>query len=475
MSGIGIDRRGRARGAAVVAVAMWVVAGSGAAVTTAAAESAAEARLAALESEVRSLRDQLAQAEPQQAPVGGEQGATRLAELERKVDILGSEISRLQLGEAAPAADESVLGFGKAASKVYRTSHGVSVGGYGEMLYERFDSERDNGAPANTADRLDFVRAIVYVGYRFDARWLFNSELEFEHASTEHGGSVAVELAQVEFRWREQLGFRGGMMLVPMGLTNELHEPTLILGTRRTETERRLIPSTWRENGIGLYGEAGPLTYRSYLINGLNARGFDAAGIREGRQWGARAFAEDFAWVGRIDYQPLAGLAIGASAYAGDSGQDLKGADGGQIDVGTLIYEAHASWSWRGLRARGLAARVTLRDVAALNEALELSGNKSIGESMWGGYVEAGFDVLSLRGSAGQASITPFVRWERLNTQASVPAGYQAAGASTRSFLTIGLEYAPLPQVVFKVDYANADNDAGTGLDQIGAAIGYIF
>jgi hypothetical protein len=183
-----------------------------------------------------------------------------------------------------------VLGFGPAASKVYKVRQGVSLGGYGEVLYENFASETQSDVPSGLTDQIDALRAIVYVGYKFSDKILFNSEVEFEHGSTEEGGSVSVEFAYLDYRLSPQVGVRAGLLLPPMGFLNEIHEPPAFLGALRPVTEQLIIPSTWRENGIGVFGGTESFNYRAYLINGLDATGFTAEeGLREGRQNGAEA------------------------------------------------------------------------------------------------------------------------------------------------------------------------------------------
>ena len=68
--------------------------------------------------------------------------SARIAELERQVEAITRELERQSLGVTVVEADSSVLGFGPAASRVYRVSQGVSIGGYGEVLYENFADER---------------------------------------------------------------------------------------------------------------------------------------------------------------------------------------------------------------------------------------------------------------------------------------------------------------------------------------------
>ena len=416
------------------------------------------------EQRVRALEQQVEQLEAEIAAMKSgsqESDAGRIAELERRLEVLAGEIEQLKIGEAAAAADESQRGFGPAASKVYRTERGLSVGGYGELRYQDFDS--------GESAELDLLRAVLYVGYKWDDRWLFNSEIEYEHA----GEEVSLEFAYLDYLWRPRANFRAGLLLVPMGFINELHEPTVFLGANRPELERRILPTTWRKNGFGLFGDFGSFTYRTYIVNGFDASGFSAGGLRGGRQEGSEAKAEDFAWVGRLDYQGRPGLLVGGSAYFGNSGQDLETAGGGGIDVGTRILEGHAEWRWRGLELRALGVQAELDDVAALNRALGLTGGGSVGETLKGYYLQLGYDVFAGRG-AGKALI-PYARWEAFNTQDAVPAGFGANPANDVETLTLGLAFKPIEQLILKSDFQNIDNEAGTGVDQFNVVLGYVF
>jgi hypothetical protein len=152
-------------------------------------------RLRELELRVKELETALAAARTE----GEAADSAGLAELERRLEILSREIEALRLGEAVIEADAGAHGLGPAAAKVYRTEKGVSLAGYGEMLYQGFDSSGDDGAPSGQTDQLDFLRAITNIGYKFIDHILFNSELEFEHASTGKEGEESVEFAYLDF------------------------------------------------------------------------------------------------------------------------------------------------------------------------------------------------------------------------------------------------------------------------------------
>ncbi len=383
------------------------------------------------------------------------------AELERRIAVLAGEVERTELGDVVGPLADSVSGLGPAASKVYAAEGGVSLGGYGEAIFKDFQGGDDE---------IDALRTVLYVGYEFDDRWLFNSELEFEHASTGADGEVSVEFAYLDGRFTDAANVRAGLLLVPMGIVNERHEPTTFPSANRPFVERFVLPTTWRELGLGAWGEAGDFSYRTYLIDGLDASGFSAGGIRGGRQNGSEALAEDFAWVGRVDWHGLEGLTIGASAYHGGSGQSQFGAD-----VDTTIVEAHAEWRWRALALRGLVARAELDDVEELNAALGFTGAESVGESIEGAYVEIAYDLLAGSGAGSRAALEPFVRFETYDTQADVPSGFSSDPANDVEVTTFGIAYRPNDHVVFKIDFNDFDDGAGTAVDQLDAALGFAF
>lgn len=392
----------------------------------------------------------------------------RLAELERRIEVLGAELERERMGDVFLPATESRYGLGPAASKIYAKEQGLSIGGYGEALYQNYDDD--------TPAEADFLRAILYVGHKFNDQWVLNTEFEFEHASTSEEGSVSVEFAYLDYLWKEAVNFRAGLVLVPMGFINEYHEPTTFFGARRPDIETVIIPSTWRENGVGVFGDVGDFSYKAFVVNGLQGEDFGPNGLRGGRQKGSEALAEDLAGVVRLDWSGLPGLTLGVSGYYGGSGQDLE------VPVDTLIAEAHAEWRWRGLTVRGLAVQAELDDVAALNRIRAADGDEpvvdadieSVGETLSGWYVEAGYDVLN-EVDRGELAVIPFVRYEQYDTQDAIPEGFRASGRYDVETVTLGLNVKPLDEIVFKAEYQMVDRADGSGVDQFNLGLGYIF
>ena len=374
-------------------------------------------------------------------------------ELMQQIGSLTDEVFRLDFGDVVPPIGESRYGLGPAASKVYSKSEGISIGGYGEAIYQ---------ATAGQTDEWDILRVIMYFGYKFTDKWVLNTEIEFEHAD-----QTSVEFATLDYLYSEAVNFRAGLVLVPMGFINELHEPNTFLSADRTQTETRIIPTTWRENGAGIFGDVGPMSYRAYIVNGFDGAGFSETGLRGGRQKGSEALAEDLAVVVRADYTETPGVIVGGSVYHGNSGQDQAGLE----DTATTIWELHGEAKYNGLWFRGLYAMATVDDVEELNAAGGFTGTDSVGEQLEGGYVEVAYDVMRHLDAESGVNVRPFVRYETVDTQAELPSGFSANSANDFDLVTFGVQIQPIDQLVIKLDYQDWDD----GNDRFSALIGWVF
>jgi len=347
------------------------------------------------------------------------------AELEAKIEALAAELESLQLQDIMPVIGSSAYGLGPAASKVYSKEQGLSIGGYGEGRYRRTDG----------GDDFDWYRHVMYFGYKFDDEWVLNTEVELEHVD-----EVFLEFAYIDYLGLGNgMNLRTGLMLNPMGLINEYHEPTTFLAANRPQTESVILPTTWRENGLGVFGETGGVDYKVYLLNGLDGSGFSDSSLRGGRQKGARALAEDFALVASANYVDIPGVRIGGSVYSGDSGQDQ-----GLGEMATDIFELHGEYKSGPWWARALYAEASVTDRDSGD--LDLSG----------AYCELGYDLLS----ESEASLYPYVRYEEIETS-----------GGDDEFTTFGIHYRPMDQLCFKLDQSTNSADEET----LSFVIGYVF
>jgi len=394
--------------------------------------------------------------------------------LERKTDILSQEVEKLRTNLVIPeeAQYKSAYGMGPAASKVYGAGKGLSIGGYGEGNYSA-----KVGDKGSSNDSADMERMVLYAGYKFTDKILFNSELEFEHATTGEGseskGEVSVEFASLDFFMDTRANARAGLVLMPMGLINRTHEPLFYFGNHRPEVEQRIIPSTWREMGAGLFGAITPsLTYTAYVVNGLDASKFTSDGISEGRGGGSNAKAENFGYVARLDYDPavLPGVTVGGSAYVGNSGQNQVFA-GQKANAFTQLYETHVQWKYRSLEFRTLGSWGFIDDAAILSAA----NGTTIGSQNYGWYSEIGYDILPLLWENTPQYLAPFFRYERLNTMSKIPNGYTVDLSKDWEIFQVGLQYKPIPNVVIKADYRNYVAKQGLLPDDFNLGFGFIF
>jgi hypothetical protein len=415
----------------------------------------------------------------------------RIEELERKVETLADELSRVRTQVAVPeeVGLKSAYGLGPAASKIYGIERGLSIGGYAEAFYTNFIGHDDASSDEvdgveisdHKLDRSDFLRLVMYLGYKFNENILFNSEIEFEHgfigedSVSAESGEVGVEFAALDFLWEDWANARAGLLLLPVGFLNEVHEPPFFNGVQRPETERRIIPTTWRETGMGLFGRFGEeVEYRTYVVTGFNARGFDDAGIRDGRQQGGRALAEDLAWVARLDWTPVPEWSIGGSFYTGDSGQDQEVGGVTLPDSRLSLFEVHGQYDRGPFQARTLFSMSFLSSAGELSDVLGLATDEPVADEMLGGYVEVAYDVWDLVFSSGKY-LAPFVRVEYVDTQYDVPSGFTANRNRAFWLVTPGINFKPHPNVVLKLEYRNFDAREGEIPDELSLGMGLAF
>jgi hypothetical protein len=351
---------------------------------------------------------------------------------------------------------------------------GTAIGGYGELTLN---------APSVGPAVIDLRRLVLYVGHNFTDRLRFYSELEVEHAvsSADDRGEFEVEQAYLDGLFGRSLNLRAGLIIMPVGIVNVYHEPPTFNGVDRPDVDTLVIPSTWREAGVGIFGEVGPgLAYQLYLVSAFDASRFTGeSGIREGHQEAQLASAKDFGGVLRLTYEPVLATIFGVSAYGATSGNTLRDTVG-RVPLG--LFEVDARTRVKGFSARAELALLLIGDAGALNQALaaavttpEQLAVLPVSSQLRGGYVEAGYDVLRIFAPAASQELTLFGRYDYVDTQASVPAGYLANRAFVRHTQTVGLVYRPVADIGLKADYRRHEFGAGPSFNEIACAITWMF
>lgn len=382
----------------------------------------------------------------------------RVEALEEQNNVLTEEVLATQSGGFTLVdTQKSYGGLGPAASKVYFSKNPLSIGGYGEMFYAN---------PDEGDDYADVYRFITYIGYKFSDSVILNTEIEYEHGDTNNGGKVVVEFMYLDFLLRQEANLRLGHILVPMGLVNIKHEPTLFNTVQRPEVEKRLIPSTWHENGALVYGrfENLNLEYNAGIVNALNVDSqdtIDADGgwIRGGRVGSSKNGSFTPAFVGRVDYTGITGLFVGASVYHGN-GSNLKDDNTETSGLKTTMFDIHATYDNGPFSAYGLYTQTTL-------DGAEKLGNSAV-EKASGYYGNASYDIGEMVGV--EYKLPLFAQYENFNPVASTVDGSNE-DASQTEIVTIGVNFFPVDQAVLKADYAMKDvNGQESNLFSLGLA-----
>jgi len=380
---------------------------------------------------------------------------SRIDTLEERIELLLEETADLKSGFNYTTVQEgrNVSGLGDAASKVYYSKSPLSVGGYGEMYWAN---------PDNGGAYADVYRFVPYFGYKFSDHIVMNAEVEFEHG----GDEVALEFMYVDFLLGPAVNLRLGHLLVPMGLVNMRHEPTLFNTVQRPEVERYLLSSTWHENGAVAYGSIGDsgLEYHIGVVNALDLTAGNGGGatgwIRSGRMGSDKSSMSSVAVVGRLDYTGVTGLLAGVSLYHGDAAQNTPSGSR------ATLYDLHASYAYGGFALRGLYTAATV-------DGAEKWGIADAATEASGYYVNLSFDLFSLGSRSERLPL--FVQYESYDPiEKTVDGTLYDVGQKTT---TVGVNYAPLSQVVLKLDYAMKayDDPSKADVDTLSFGLGFLF
>ena len=368
----------------------------------------------------------------------------------------------------------------------------LHVGGYGEAVMTRnFYSDKylrysDPESYKNESHgRFDLPHVVIYLGYDFGQGWSMGSEIEFEHGGTEsaveiedeeggeyekeieRGGEVALEQFWIQKSFMKQLNVRAGMIVVPVGQTNAHHEPDQFFGVYRPEGENTIMPCTWHEVGVSIWGKAGNWRYEAQFLPGLDSERFGNKGwIHDGSASPYEfKIANNYAAAARIDYTGVKGLRISASGYIGDSFRNtlyVNNSDKyknvhGTVTVGAIDF----AYNDHNIIARGnfdyghLSNSKLISDFNIAMSKNSMSKRQKIGSDAIATGIEAGYDLLSLSPRYHQEGkrLYLFGRYEYYDSMYKMEKDADEKWCG-RQRVAVGLNYYPLKQIVVKGEYS---------------------
>ncbi|HDP76497.1 MAG TPA: hypothetical protein ENN49_11690 [Bacteroidales bacterium] len=251
------------------------------------------------------------------------------------------------------------------------------------------------------------------------------TEVEIEYAR-----EVWVEQMFIQHRINKYANFRAGVLLMPMGIINEYHESTAFNRVERPIIDNKIAPTTWREVGLGFQGNISraKTRYQLYVVNGLN--GYDGTnamfsgskGLREGRRKASKAYMNQPAFTGKLEFYGVRNLNLGLSGYFGKSNSKLfsnlskdslaKIQKADSSVVGISMVGLDTLYNFKGVKFTGQLYYISLSNTNEYN-VFTKTGTKfnDLGSAMLGSYVEVGYDIFHLLADTKQ-SLMLFIRYE---------------------------------------------------------------
>jgi hypothetical protein len=359
------------------------------------------------------------------------------------------------------------------AGHLLRTDR-VVVGGYGDFQFRTPSlSERADGGGTSTFQSTRFVLGIAAVLSKKQNITL-NSEIEYELGTSE----IDVEQAFISWRVRPEFDFRAGIIVPPIGRFNTYHDSNLNITTLRPLINQFIVPTAYRDAGIGVRGvlrlpREMKLSYEANVVNGFQAANADGEATPFSRLLGQSSAAEpgliafqatrnSKAVAGRIGFSPILGLEFGLSSYAGtftNQGDPKKSATIIFFDASYQRgpFVLNGEYGHSNIVGAGIARQSPAPPVVNPNDPLTIAAlseyvaQTSPGQD--GFYVESGYKFF--RGLFRNTEkfdegsyVMPVLRFEAVRRDRTLSDFYL-----NQSRTTVGLNIAPSPNVIFKLNY----------------------
>ena len=389
----------------------------------------------------------------------------------------------------------------------------LHIGGYGEAVMTRnFYSQSFNRykKPENYADdkshgRFDLPHVCLNIGYDFGKGWTMGSEIEFEHggngtaveieaeeageyeAEVEKGGEVNIEQFWLNKAFAGgKFNIKAGEIIVPVGYSNAYHEPNQFFTVYRPEGEANIMPNTWHQVGMSLWGRVKNWRYEAQFLSGLNSESFTAENFVH---YGATSpyefkVANNYAGAARVDYYaggaaarssanprltPQAPwLRVGLSGYYGYTFRNTLRTPGAKYDdvtgaLGIVALDFTLNrWNWIVRGNVDYAHFSDADEISAYNQAnwthhKYQDGNphhySNIGKNAVAYALEAGYNVFSQIPKLKDEKLWVFGRFEHYNTMAS--GTYKEMYKYTKKYrYAFGVNYQPVKQITIKGEYS---------------------
>jgi len=378
----------------------------------------------------------------------------------------------------------------------------LTVGGYGEVALSRnFYSDnvyRYSSASSHTGEqhgRFDIPHAVVYLGYDFGKGWSMQTEIEFEHTGAgsavekefeeagewetevEKGGEVELEQFWIQKSFLPQLNVRMGHLVVPVGGLNNAHEPLNFFTVYRPEGEYTILPSTWHDTGLSIWGRTAHWRYEVLLVAGLDAYMFNTENFVKNGAGSPFEFkaANQLGFAARVDNYSVKNLRLSLSGYYGRSFNNTypyevipEGSRYAGVLGRTAIGAFDFAYKGRRFIARGNA------DYGYVGDAYTISYMKrnrsannapykksAVGEGAVAVGCEAGYDILPwFNPKDKEQQLYLFGRYEYYNSY--IPAAGEETAEWTRKHrMAVGLNYYPIPEIAVKAEYSHRFLKAG--------------
>jgi len=310
----------------------------------------------------------------------------------------------------------------------------VKVGGYVDMEWKY-----ENPVSGSSSNTFDQHRLIPFLFAEVTPDLHFSTEIEFEHGGNpDKDGEIKVEYMVVDYRFSDAFQFRTGIILAPLGRFNLVHDSPVNDLTDRPLVNRRIIPTTLSEAGVGFFGvlypsEMSVVNYEVYVVNGFNDDiiadiGTGEVRLRSGRGSLKSDNNENKAILARIDYSPRLGVNLGFSAHHG--AYDSTG-----VDKLTIV-------AIDGM-VRGGPLELLFEMAQAGIERSHLSLGKL---TQMGYYVQGNVHFLQDRLIPG-STFTGVVRYD------FVDYGKKGMAGDKVSRFSVGLNFRPVEKAVFKTEF----------------------